>query len=188
MHPQSNAFFSYCLILPWALFFCSLFVHAFIHSHSFSYDFKASWTVSWWVRDLYESSDFHLCNVLGKAMAPHPSILAWKIQWTEEPGGLQSMGSLRVGTTEWLHFHFLLSCTGEGHGNPLQYFCLENPRDGGAQWAAIYGVAQSRTRLKWLSSSSRLKSGRRQWQPTPVLLPGKSYGRRSLVGCSPWGR
>ena len=56
--------------------------------------------------------------------------------------------------TERLHFHFSLSCFGEGNGNPLQCSCLENPRDGGAWWAAIYGVAQSRTRLKQLSSSS----------------------------------
>ena len=55
---------------------------------------------------------------------------------------------------EQLHFHFLLSCI-EGNGNPLQCSCLENPRDGGAWWAAVYGVAQSRTRLKWLSSSRR---------------------------------
>ena len=57
--------------------------------------------------------------------------------------------------TERLHFHFSLSCIGGGNGNPLQWSCLENPRDGGAWWAAIYGVAQSRTRLKRLSSSSR---------------------------------
>ena len=57
--------------------------------------------------------------------------------------------------TEQLHFDFSLSCIGEGNGNPLQCYCLENPRDGGAWWAAVYGVAQSRTRLKWLSSSSR---------------------------------
>ena len=56
--------------------------------------------------------------------------------------------------TELLHFHFSLSCIGEGNGNPLQCFCLENPRNGGAWWAAIYGVPQSRTRLKRLSSSS----------------------------------
>ena len=62
--------------------------------------------------------------------------------------------------TEWLHFHFSLSCIGEGNGNPLQCSCLENPRDGGAWWAAIYGVAQSRTRLKWLSSSSSSSSYR----------------------------
>ena len=73
-------------------------------------------------------------------MAPHSSTLAWRIPWMEEPGRLQSMGSLESGTTERLHFHFSLSCTGEGNGNPLQCSCLENPRDG---WAALYGVAQS---------------------------------------------
>ena len=87
-----------------------------------------------------------------KAMASHSSTLAWRIPWMEEAGGLQSMGSLRD-TTERLHFHFSLSCIGEGNSNPLQYSCLENPRGGGAWWAAVYGVAQSRTRLKWLSSS-----------------------------------
>ena len=93
-----------------------------------------------------------------KAMAPNSSTLAWKIPWTEELGGLQSMGSLRVGTTEQLHFHFSLSCIGEGNGNPLQCSCLENPSDGGAWWAAVYGVAQSRTQLKRLSSSSSSSS------------------------------
>ena len=57
-------------------------------------------------------------------------------------------------TTERLHFHFSLSCIGEGNGNPLQCSCLENPRDGGAWWAAVYGVVQSRTQLKRFSSSS----------------------------------
>ena len=56
-------------------------------------------------------------------------------------------------TTERLHFHFSLSCIGEGNGNPLQCCCLENPRDGGAWWAAVYEVTQSRIQLKWLSSS-----------------------------------
>ena len=83
------------------------------------------------------------------AMAPHSSTLAWTIPWTEEPGGV-----LESDTTERLHFHSSLSCVGEGNGNPLQCSCLENPRDGGAWWAAVYGVAQSRTRLKRLSSSS----------------------------------
>ena len=59
--------------------------------------------------------------------------------------------------TEQLHFHFSLSCIGEGNGNPLQCSCLENPRDRGAWWAAAYGVAQSRIWLKWLSSSSSRK-------------------------------
>ena len=78
-------------------------------------------------------------------MAPHSSTLAWKIPWTKEPGGPQSIGSLRVGTTEQLHFHFALSCIGEGNGNPLQCSCLENPRDRGAWRAAVYGVAESDT-------------------------------------------
>ena len=59
-------------------------------------------------------------------------------------------------TTEWLHFHFSLSCIGEGNGILLQCSCLENPRDRGAWWAAVHGVAQSRTWLKWLSSSSSI--------------------------------
>ena len=87
-------------------------------------------------------------------MAPHSSTLAWKIPWTEEPCRLQSMGSPESDTTKRLHFHFSLSCIWKGNGNPLQCSCLENPRDGRAWWAAVYGVAQSRTRLKWLSSSS----------------------------------
>ena len=64
-------------------------------------------------------------------------------------------------TTERLHFHFSLSYIGEGNGNPLHCFCLENPRDGGAWWAAVYGVAQSRTRLKRLSSSSSMTKHRK---------------------------
>ena len=83
-------------------------------------------------------------------MAPHSSTVAWKIPWTEHPGRRQSMGSQRVGH-DWAT---LLSCIGGGNGNPLQYSCLENPRHGGTWWAAGYGVAQSRTRLKRLSSSS----------------------------------
>ena len=89
-----------------------------------------------------------------KAMAPHSSTLAWKIPWTEEPGGLQSMGSRRIGHNWVTSLHFSLSCIGEGNGNPLQCSCLENPMDGGAWWAAICGVAQNQTWLKQLSSSS----------------------------------
>ena len=89
-------------------------------------------------------------------MAPHSSTLAWRIPWTEEPGRLQSMRSLESDTTERLHSHFSLSRIGEGNGNPLQCSCLENPRDRGAWWAAVYGAAQSRTRLKCLSSSSSM--------------------------------
>ena len=91
---------------------------------------------------------------LEKAMAPHSSTLAWKIPWMEEPGRLQSMGLLRVGhdwATSLSLFTFMI---GEGNSNLLQCSFLENPRDRGAWWAAVYGVAQSRTRLKRLSSSS----------------------------------
>ena len=142
-------------------------------------------------------------------MAPHSSTLVWKLPWTEEPGRLQSMGSLRVGH-DWatslslftFHFHALdkerathssilawripgMGETGglpslglhrvghdwsnlaaaaaaavyfdrEGNGNPLQYSCLENPRDGRDWWAAVYGIAQSHMWLKRLSSSSIL--------------------------------
>ena len=94
---------------------------------------------------------------LEKAMAPHSRRLAWKIPWVEEPSRLQSWGRWELDRTERLHFHFSLSCIGEGNGNPLQCSCLETPRDGGAWWAAIYGVAWSRTRVKQLSSSSTLK-------------------------------
>ena len=135
-------------------------------------------------------------------MATHSSVLTWKIHWMEEPGGLQSMGSLWVGhgwatslslftflywrrqrqptpeflhgkshgqrslvgcspwgcyesgTTEQLHFHFSLSCIGEGNGHPLQCSRLENPRNRGAWWAAVYVVAKSQTWLRRLSSSS----------------------------------
>ena len=75
--------------------------------------------------------------------------------------------------TEQLHFRSSLSCIGEGNGNPLQCSCLENPRDGGAWWAAVYGVAQSRTRLKQLSSSSN--PTRRSW----LGFPGGSDGKES---------
>ena len=69
--------------------------------------------------------------------------------------------------TEWLHFHFSLLCTGEGNGNPLQCSCLENPRDRGACWAAACGVAQSRTRLEWLSS----KTAKPERLPKDILNP-----------------
>ena len=88
-------------------------------------------------------------------MATDSRTLAWKILWAEEPGRLQSMGSLRVGHDWATSLSLFLSCIGEGNGNPLQCSCLENPRDGRAWWAAVYGVAQSRTRLKRLSSRNK---------------------------------
>ena len=87
-------------------------------------------------------------------MAPHSSTLAWKIPWTEEPGGLQFMGSLRVGHD--LATSLSLPCIGEGNGNPLQCSYLENPRDGGAWWAAVYGVSELDT-TEALSSLAAIK-------------------------------
>ena len=78
-------------------------------------------------------------------MSPHSSTLAWKIPWTEEPGRLQSRGLEESDATERLHIYCFLSYTGEGNGNPLHCSCLENPRDRGARWAAVSGVAQSDT-------------------------------------------
>ena len=80
--------------------------------------------------------------------------------------GCSPWGCEESDTTERLHFHFSLSCIGEGNGNPLQYSSLENPRDGGAWWAAVYGVTQSQTRLKRLSSSSSIL----HWQAGSLLL------------------
>ena len=85
---------------------------------------------------------------------PTPVFLPGKSHGQRSLVGCGPCGWEESDTTEWLPFHFSLSCIGEGNDNPLQCSCLENPRDGGACWAAIYGVTQSRTRLKWLSSSS----------------------------------
>ena len=87
-----------------------------------------------------------------KTMAPHFSTLAWKTPWSLV--GCSPWGREESDTTERLHFHFSLSCIGEGNGNPLQCSCLEDLRDGGAWWAAVYGVTQLWTWLKSLSSSS----------------------------------
>ena len=85
---------------------------------------------------------------------PTPVLLPGKSHGWGRLVGYHLWGRTESDTTERLHFLFSLSCMGEGNGNPLQCSCLENPRDGGAWWATIYGVAQSRTRVKWLSSSS----------------------------------
>ena len=119
--------------------------------------------------------------------------LPWKIPWTEEPVRLQSMGSLRVGH-DWATSLSLL-CIGEGNGNPLQCSCLENPRDGEAWWAAVYGVAQSWTRLQWLSIVSLLCSSSGYGIDSPwdviqtaiYLLCSNWYHDVTLLKCSPKG-
>ena len=91
-----------------------------------------------------------------KAMAPHSR----KSHGRRSLEGCSPWGRWGSDTTQQLHFNFSLWCIGEGNGNPLQCSCLENPRDGGAWWAAVYGVAQSWTWLKWLSSSSSSSQAR----------------------------
>ena len=89
---------------------------------------------------------------------PTPVLLPGKSHGHRSLVGCSPWGCKELDTTEWLHFHFSLSCIGGGNGNPLQCYCLENPWDSSAWWAAIYGVAHSQTRLKWLSSSSSSSS------------------------------
>ena len=110
---------------------------------------------------------WYVATDLEKVMASQSSTLAWKIPWMEEPGRLQSMGSLRVGHDWATSLYFSLSCIGEDNGNPLQCSCLENTRDGGAWWAAVSGVAQSRTWLKRRSSSSSSSS---HWSGECILF------------------
>ena len=97
----------------------------------------------------------HFRNILRrKQWHPTPVLLPGQSHRQRSLVGCSPWGRWESDMTERLHFHFSLSCTGEGNGNPVQCSCLENPRDGGAWWAAVYGVAQSRTWLKRLSSSN----------------------------------
>ena len=91
---------------------------------------------------------FTVQNKQRRQWHPTPVLLPGKFQGWRSLVGCSPRGLEESDTTERLHFHFSLSCTGEGNGNPLLCSCLENPRDGGAWWAAVYGVEQSRTRLK----------------------------------------
>ena len=104
---------------------------------------------------------FNMLSSLEKAMATHPRysfqvLLPGKSYRRRSLIGCSPWGLKESDTTKRLHFHFSLSCTGEGNGNPFQCSCLENPRDGGAWWAAVSGITQSWTRLKRLSSSSNV--------------------------------
>ena len=107
---------------------------------------------------------------------PTPVLLPGKSHGRRSLEGCSPWGRWGSGTTERLHFHFSLSCIGEGNGNPLQYSCLENPRDGRAWWAAIYGVAQSQTQVKQLSNS-RCKLLHLQWinNKVPMYSTKKLY-------------
>ena len=89
--------------------------------------------------------------------------------------------------TDAINYGHLEGFPGGGDGTPLQYSCLENPMDRGAWWAAIHGVAKSRTRLNDFTFTFHFMPWSRKWQPTPVFLPGESQGWGSLVGCRLWG-
>ena len=105
---------------------------------------------------LWSSSNFMFVSRINgrRKWQPTPVLLPGKSHGWRSLVGYSPWGLKESDLTKWLHFHFSLSCIGEGNGNPLQCSCLENPRDGGAWWAAVYGVAQNRTQLKRLSSSS----------------------------------
>ena len=103
---------------------------------------------------------------------PTPVLLLGKSHGQRSLVGCSPWGPKESDMTERLHFHFSLSCIGEGNGNPLQCSCLENPRDGGASWAAVYGVARSRTRLKRLSGSS---SSSRLYDPSDSVFWQHDY-------------
>ena len=103
---------------------------------------------------LKKTKNKKLINMTNTQWHPTPVLLPGKPHGRRSLVGCSPWGREESDPTERLHFHFSLSCIGEGNGNPLQCSCLENPRDGGAWWAAVYGVAQSRTLLKQLSSSS----------------------------------
>ena len=121
--------------------------HAHTHAHYISY----SCTIWWFTFKVYIP---FIVIIRRRQWQPTPVLLPGKCHGRRSLVGCRPWGCKESDTTEWLRFHFSLSCIGEGNGNPLQWSCLENPRDGAAWWAAVYGVAQSWTRLKRLSSSS----------------------------------
>ena len=130
-------------------------------SQSVGHDWVTNTTLGKWGA-AYEASLFSWrkfqTSFQRRQWQPTPVLLPGKSHGWRSLVGCSPWGHKELETTERLHFHFSLSCIGEGNGNPLQHSGLENPRDGGTWWTAIYGVAQNRTQLKWLSSSSSSSS------------------------------
>ena len=136
-----------------------------------------------WITQRYNTS-------VEKAVAPHSSTLAWKTPWMEEPGGLQSIGSLRVGH-DWatslslftFHFH-ALEKEMAAHSSVPAWRVPGTGEPGG-----LWSMGSRRVGHDWVISLSlfTFMHWRRKWQPTPAFLPGESQGQGSLVGCRPWG-
>ena len=170
MSPQSCA--SYLFVSFWAppLPHLSLSPSSFAVFDSYAFPFVLYWHhVSVYLAGLS-------CIMWRRHWRPTPVLLPGKSHGRRSLVGCSPWGREESNATEPLPFHFSLSCIGEGNGNPLQCSCLENPRDGGAWWAAVYGVAQSRTRLKRLGSLAGLQLGR-------LLCPWNSPVKNTGVGC-----
>ena len=119
---------------------------------------------------------------------PTPVLLPGKSHGWRSLVGCSPWGREESDTTERLHFHFSLSCIGEGNGNPFQCSCFENPRVGGAWWAAIYGVTQGRTRLSDFSFTFHFPALEKEMATHSSVLAWRIPGMGSLVGCRLWGR
>ena len=143
---------------------------------------------------------FDLLTVQGTLKSPHQhhnskaSILQCSAFFMIQLSHLYMTTKKTIALTIWTYVDKVISLlfntlskfvTGEGNGTPLQYFCLENPMDGGAWWAAVHGVTKSQTGLSDFTFT--FMHWRRKRQPTPVFLPGEPQGRGSLVGCCLWG-
>ena len=133
----------------------------------------------------FQQNRNHYEDLWRRQWQPTPVLLPGKSRGQRSLVGCSPWVCKELDMTEWLCFHFSLWCIREGNGNPLQCSCLENPRDKGAWWAAVYGVTQSRTWLKRLSSSSSMKT----WGPLSYILdlclpfqPGKLLSPTSLCG------
>ena len=132
-----------------------------------------------WTTALLISSPFLYITLRRRQWHPTPVVLPGESHWRRSLVGWGPWGCEESDTTEQLHFHFPFSCIGEGNGNPLQCSCLENPRDGGAWWAAVHRIAQSRTRLKRLSSSSSSN-----WRGNTFVWPVNHKSLLSVLLCT----
>ena len=148
---KSNKIIIMCLSTPWDIKRTILYQNYSCHLPCFSQA-----TTKYKEMVIFNLLHKDILGLGRRQWHPTPVLLPGKSHGQGSLVGCSPWDRWESDTTEWLHFHLSLSCTGEGNGNPLQCSCLENPRDRGAWWAAVYGVTQSRTRLKRLCSSSIL--------------------------------